>query len=78
MSLDLIDQQRLLKVVVDVPHLKLAIDIAHKEGVWVDLVQVGGTLLVFECLFDGLAPSFDVDVADNHLLFVETRNGQHG
>lgn len=59
---------------IDVPDLKLASESADKEMVVFNLVEECGVLLVVDLLANAFLTSFDVHVADQHLLVVEARD----
>ena len=68
---------RLRLVRIDVPDLKLATLRANQKVVLVDLVQVGGVLLVVDLRLDAFSTCLDVNITDQDLLTFEARNRQN-
>ena len=73
---DLLDRGRLI-VWIDVPNLKLSVECADQEVIFVDLVQEGWVLVIFNLVLNGPVPRFDIDVTDQYLLAIEARNGEN-
>ena len=67
----------LLIVWIDVPNLKLSVECADQEVIFVDLVQEGWVLVIFNLVLNGPVPRFDIDVTDQYLLAIEARNGEN-
>ena len=62
---------------IDVPDLELASLRTNQKVILVDLVKVGGVLLVVNLRLDGFAARLDVDIANKYLLFGKIRNRQN-
>ena len=73
---DLLDRGRLI-VWIDVPNLKLAVECADQEVIFVDLVQEGWVLVIFNLVLYGPVARFDIDVTDQYLLAIEAGNGKN-
>ena len=73
---DLLDRRRLI-VGIDVPNLKLAVECADQEVIFVDLVQEGWVLVIFNLVLYGPVARFDIDVTDQYLLAIEAGNGKN-
>ena len=63
---------------IDVPNLELAVQSTNKEMIFIDLVEEGWVLVVVNLVLNALHTSLDIDVADEHLLVVEARDGEDG
>lgn len=72
---DLLDG-RLALVWIDVPDLKLTVESANKEVLFIDLVEESRVLVVIDLVINALASGLNINTADKDLLIVEARNGQ--
>ena len=72
---DLLDSGLAL-VWIDVPDLKLTVESANKEVLFIDLVEESRVLVVIDLVINALASGLNINTADKDLLIVEARNGQ--
>jgi len=61
---------------IDVPDLKLTVESANKEVLFIDLVEESRVLVVIDLVINALASGLNINTADKDLLIVEARNGQ--
>ena len=72
---DLLDSGLAL-VWIDIPDLKLTVESANKEVLFIDLVEESRVLVVIDLVINALASGLNINTADKDLLIVEARNGQ--
>jgi len=61
---------------IDVPDLKLTVESANKEVLFIDLVEESRVLVVIDLVINALASGLNINTANKDLLIVEARNGQ--
>ena len=59
----LLNRRRLI-VWIDVPNLKLPVQCANQEMIFIDLVQEGWVLVIINLVLNGPVPRLDIDVTD--------------
>ena len=59
----LLNRRRLI-VWIDVPNLKLSVQCANQEMIFIDLVQEGRVLVIINLVLNGPVPRLDIDVTD--------------
>jgi len=68
--------RRYVIVSIDIPNLKLAVESADKKVILVDLIEDRRVLVVVDLVFNALASSLNIDIADQNLLIVEAGNSK--
>ena len=73
---DLLNRWGLI-VWIDVPDLKLSVECADQEVIFIDLVEEGWVLVIFNLVLYGPVARFDIDVTDQNLLAIEAGNSKN-